>query len=93
MVASEVTEIAALLGEQCYGDGAMSAERAFGTVQDTLLSQGDAITVSSSRSQNLLELQGIFQTIIDNYGSLDPYNQAIRLFEIERMMDDASLCQ
>ncbi|MCF7834925.1 hypothetical protein K9M48_02620 [Candidatus Gracilibacteria bacterium] len=89
----EVDEIANELGEQCFGEGiSLNITLASNKVSEYINKLSGINDLDFKKSKNLRELDSIFKDIDTEYESLTNYNKIIKLFEIYRMLDDASLC-
>jgi len=90
---TELDEIAAILGKQCFvSDKPMSPESAIQYLQENTKQFGSIATLSNEKSKDLTDMSLLFTNIQEDYATLPRYKQAVKLFELYRMLDDAGLC-
>ena len=70
----------------------MSPKRSLDLLENNIIQLGRINALDTERSSEFFELKELFQEVNNNYGELTPYNKIIKLFEVYRMLNDASLC-
>lgn len=90
----EQDEIARELGYTCFGeDQALSVDVIAQRIQNTLVRLSQIDSIDSDRSKELVEMQNIIESIIQQYPRLNKYEQTIKLFEVFRMAYDGNVCE
>ena len=90
---SELDEIGNVLGKQCFvSDRPMNPDNALQYLQENTKQFGSIATLSNEKSKDLTDLSLLFTSIKEEYPGYPKYKQAVKLFELYRMLDDAGLC-
>ena len=90
---SELDEIGIVLGKECFiSDRPMNPENALQYLQENTKQFGSIATLSNEKSKDLTDLSLLFTSVKEEYASYPKYRQAVKLFELYRMLDDAGLC-
>lgn len=71
----------------------MSAKEGVSIIEKIGQETTDSIMSEAIQANYLRELEGILKKIDKEYDKLSNYNKIIRIFEINRMLEDANLCE
>ncbi len=94
ILADEVSQIALVLWKKCFSeDKNMSVDESIILVDNAIMQQSDASWSDRSKAEDLWDLRDILDSIKGEYDSLSNYKKIIRLFELDRMLDDSGLCE
>lgn len=90
---NELNDIAQTLWTSCFDSGEeMSPERSLDVIEENIIQMSRINTLDTERASQLFELKEILQNVQEEYQAQTPYNKIIKLFEIYRMLHDASVC-
>lgn len=70
----------------------MTPQSAIQYLQENTKQFGSIARLSNEKSRDLTELSVLFANVAREYPTLPKYQQAVKLFELYRMLDDAGLC-
>ncbi len=88
----DVKTIADLLWNKCLST-TLTPSVALKKIDNTLINIGSISQINTTNTNNLRELQTIIEKIKDNYWELSNYKKIIKLFELDRMLQDWNLCE
>ena len=93
--ADEVTQVSQQLGQKCFGTtgATLDPAKVLDVSNTAIVKLSDVVKIDTQRTKDLVELRGLITDVQSQYDTLSNYNKIVKLFELYRMVDDASLCQ
>lgn len=90
---TDVVGVAKLLGKTCFQEEVdLSAEKADEKIQKFMAELSHLTVDNVSKGQELADLKEVIEEVKAGYAGQSNYNKIIKLFEIYRMLHDASIC-